>query len=95
MVEESDRDIAYRTLLSVANAAFGVGAGLLLSRRLDRPARKIATISTLALGLVAIVPMIADVVTRQVAGPGSARGVRKRLRSIRDDAGFPSDGEVF
>lgn len=95
MPSRSESQLPATTLISVANAALGFGLGLLLSGRLDRSARKVAAISTMALGIVATLPLVAEIIADQVVGPDSARGVRRRLRSIREDAGFPSDGEVF
>jgi len=95
MASRSDSSLPASTLLSVANAALGFGVGLLLANRLDRSSRKIAAISTMALGIAATLPLIAEVVAEQIVGPESSRGVRRRLRSIREDDGFPSDGEVF
>ncbi len=95
MASRSEIQLPATTLISVANAAVGFGLGLLLSGRLNKSARKITAISTLAVGIVATLPLLAEIIAEQVVGPDSARGVRRRLRSIRDDSGFPSDGEVF
>jgi hypothetical protein len=38
-------------------------------------------------------PVVVGLVTKAVVGPGSARGERRRLDSIRTDPGFPDDAE--
>jgi hypothetical protein len=40
-------------------------------------------------------PALIDVVTHALNGPGSARGERRRLDSIREDSGFTDSADIL
>jgi hypothetical protein len=83
------------SLVAVTQAALGCGIGLLLAGKLRRPAQKAVAVAMLSLGVASTLPIIIELFAKYYKGPTSARGVRKRLDSIRQDAGVSEDAEVF
>jgi hypothetical protein len=69
--------------------------GLLLAGRLARPAQKITAATLLGLGGLIALPIVVQVVSDAVNGPGSERGERRRLDSIRTDSGFPEGADIY
>jgi hypothetical protein len=57
---------------------------------MGRRASNIAALTLLATGAAVAAPLIADLIQRTANRPGSERGSRKRLNSIRDGA-LPHD----
>ncbi|MEO8351614.1 MAG: hypothetical protein ABI680_07780 [Chthoniobacteraceae bacterium] len=84
-----------RSLLSITQTAAGCAVGLLLAGKITRPAQKMTAATLLGIGALVALPAIIDTVTHAINGPGSARGERRRLESIRTDSGLPHDAEVF
>jgi hypothetical protein len=82
-------------LFAVTQTAVGCAVGLLLAGKLGRPAQKTTAATLLGIGALMAMPLLVNSVTRAVVGPGSARGERRRLDSIRTDSGFPDDAEIF
>lgn len=88
-------DALNTALLAVTQTAVGCGLGLLLGGKMSRGAQKATAFSLLGVGALLALPAIVDAVTRVISGPGTERGARKRLDSIRHDSGLPDDAEVF
>ncbi len=83
------------SLLAITQTAVGCAIGLLLAGKLRRPAQKTAAATLLGVGALLTMPVVVGLVTRAVLGPGSARGERRRLDSIRTGSGFPDDAETW
>lgn len=81
--EERDRAWAETTALA-APTLLGAAAGLILGEMMHPSARKGIAIGLAALGVAAVVPIAVGGIVRKVNGPETARGVRRRLRGIRD-----------
>ena len=78
------------TALSIAPAAIGCAAGLLLANRLEsRTARVGLASGLLALGAIAAAPLILDTAHRTIDHPAFRRGRQRRLEHIRDSGAFP------
>ena len=88
-------DILNRSLLTITQTAAGCAVGLLLAGKIKRPAQKMTAATLLGIGALVALPAVIDVVTNAINGPGSERGERRRLDSIRTDSGLPYDAEVF
>ena len=83
------------SLLAITQTAVGCAVGLLLAGKLGRPAQKATAASLLGVGALLALPALIEAVSHAVVGPGSARGERRRLESIRTDGGFPDDAEIY
>lgn len=83
------------SLVAVTQTAVGCGIGLLLAGKLGRTAQRTTAIVLFSVGLASTIPLMVDLFSKQMNRPESARGMRKRLASIREDSGFPEDAEVF
>lgn len=81
--------------MAAAEMAVGVGVGLLLAGRLGRKARQRVGIVTLAAGLAATVPLLIGAGVRVDRKLGQGRRTRQSLESIREDSGFPDDGDFY
>ncbi|MBV9488699.1 MAG: hypothetical protein JO069_03115, partial [Verrucomicrobia bacterium] len=66
-----------------------------LAGKLAESKRNAAAISMLSLALGATALAGAGLLTDLVSGPRSRLGVRRRLRSIREDSGLQAEEEVF
>ncbi len=88
-------ELVRTSLLAVTQTAIGCAVGLLIAGRLGRPKQKATAASLLGIGALLAAPAVVSLVTRVVLGPGSERGERRRLDSIRTDSGFPDDAEIF
>ncbi len=83
------------SLLSITQTAVGCAVGLLLAGKIGRPAQKATAASLLGIGVLLALPSVVNTVVQAVSGPGSVRGERRRLDSIRTDSGFSEDADVF
>ena len=83
------------SLLAITQTAVGCGIGLLLAGRLARPAQKTTAATMLSVGALLALPVLVMTVLRAVNRPTSARGMRRRLASIRSDSGFPDEAQIF
>jgi ABC-type amino acid transport system permease subunit len=83
------------SLIAVTQTALGFGAGLLLAGTMRRSVQKVTAVAMLTVGVISTVPLVVDLVAKYLNKPGSERGMRKRLASIRDDSGITDDAEVF
>ena len=98
-IDHSSRSVALplpsATLLAVSQAAIGCGIGILLADRIEGDKRNVAAIVLLSLAVATTLPALVVVVADLVNGPRSKLGVRRRLRSIREDSGLHAEEEVF
>ena len=49
----------------------------------------------ISVGALLALPVLVVAIIRAVNRPNSARGMRRRLASIRQDSGFPNEAEIF
>jgi|SRR5438105_249700 len=82
-------------LLTVTQSAIGLGLGLLMAERLNRPARQATAIVLVSIGTLAFVPFLVKLAIERINRPESERSMRRRLRSIRGDSGYGSEHDVF
>ncbi len=95
MASSKNSDPLQTSLLAITQTAVGCGIGLLLAGKLGRPAQKTTAATMLAVGALLAMPWVVENVLERLNGPGSARGERRRLDTIRTDAGYAEDAEVF
>ncbi len=82
-------------LLTLTRTTFGLGVGLLMAERFNRPARQATAIALLSVGTLAIIPLLVKMAMERINRPGSERAMRRRLRSIRGDSGYRSEDDVY
>ena len=82
-------------LLSLTRASFGLGVGLLIAERLNRPARQATAIALVSLGTLAVIPLVVKMAMARINRPEFDRVMRRRLRSIRDDSGYGSEHDIY
>jgi len=78
-------------LLTVSQAAIGGGIGMILADKVTENRRNIAAIGMLCLAIATTAPAVVGVVADLINGPQSKLGVRRRLRSIREDSGLQAE----
>lgn len=83
------------SLLAVTQTAVGCGIGLLIAGKLGRPAQKTTATTMISVGALLALPVLVLAIIRTVNRPESARGMRRRLDSIRRDSGFPDEAEII
>ena len=98
-IEHSPRSVELplpsATLLAISQAAIGCGIGILLADRIEGNKKSLVAIGLLSLAVATTLPAVVVVVADLVNGPRSKLGVRRRLRSIREDSGLHAEEEVF
>jgi hypothetical protein len=82
-------------LMAFARTAFGLGIGMLVADKVRRPFRQATAIALVSVGALAAMPLLVKVALERINRPDSERGSRNRLRSIRDDSGYPSETDVY
>lgn len=82
-------------VVALAQTALGFGVGLLVAGKMRERAQKASVISALAIGVVCTLSLAAAAASRLLDHPTSARRMKRRLDSIRQDSGFPDDIEIF
>ncbi len=87
MANSISSDPLNTSLLAVTQTAVGCGIGLLIAGKLERPTQKTTAATLLSLGVLLAMPAIVATVSRVLQE--TDRGVRRRLDSIREDAGMP------
>jgi len=95
MPSSRPKPIEVTSLVAVTQAAVGCGIGLLLSSRFKATARKITGWIMLSLGVASVTPFLIGYFARTANHPGSARAMRRRLDSIRQDSGLSENADVF
>ena len=83
------------TLLAISQAAIGCGIGILVGDKISENRRNAAAIAMLALAMATTVPTLVAILADLINGPQSRLGVRRRLRSIREDSGLHHEEEVL
>jgi hypothetical protein len=82
-------------LLALTRTAIGLGVGILVADKIHRPLRQATAIALVSVGAIAAVPLLVKIALERINRPESERGSRNRLRSIRDDSGYPSETDVY
>ena len=82
-------------LLMLTRAAFGLGLGMLMADKINRPTRQAAAIALVSVGALAALPFLVRVALERINRPESERGSRNRLRSIRGDSGYRSETDIY
>ena len=82
-------------LLTLTRTAFGLGVGLLVAERLNRPARQATAIALFSVGTLAVIPLLVKLALERINRPESERGMRRRLLSIRGSSGYSSEQDIF
>lgn len=85
-LRESERSRSTACAITVAPAAAGCAAGILLGRTMSARAGNAAAAGLLLAGVAVALPSVIDFVARAINRPGSRRGSERRLRGIRDGA---------
>jgi hypothetical protein len=76
------------TLLAVSQASIACGFGILLAGKLDKKNQNTVAFALMAVAIATFAPAVGGVIVDLVNGPHSKLGVRRRLRSIREDSGL-------
>ena len=82
-------------LLTISQAAIGCGIGILLADKVTENRRNTAAVGMLCLAVATTAPALVGVLADLINGPQSKLGVRRRLRSIREDSGLQAEEEVL
>ncbi len=82
-------------LLAISQTAIGCGIGILLADKISENKRTTAAVAMLFLAIATTTPALVGVVADFINGPQSKLGVRRRLRSIREDSGLHAEEEVL
>ncbi len=83
-------------LLAVTRAALGCGIGMMVANKFQRTStRQTTAIALLSVGVLGSLPWLVQSVLQMVNRPESARGMQRRLESIRENVGFESAAEMF
>lgn len=83
------------SIVAVTQTAMGFGLGLLLSGKMPAKAQRNTAIALVSVGLASTLPVVVDFFARQFNRPESARGMRRRLESIRRDPGFSEHADIY
>ena len=83
------------SMLAITQTAAGCGIGLLLAGKLGRPTQKVTAASLFSLAALLALPALVGGALRLWNRPESARGMRRRLNSIRHDPGFSDEMNVI
>lgn len=83
-------------LLAVTRAALGCGIGMMVANKFQRSStRQTTAIALLSVGVLGSLPWLVQSVLHVVNRPESARGMQRRLESIRQNVGFETGAEMF
>jgi hypothetical protein len=82
-------------LLALTRTAFGLGIGMLVADKIKRPTRQTAAIALMSVGALAALPFLVKLAMARINRPESDRAARARLRSIRQDSGYPSEVDIY
>ena len=94
-IPKTGEQIPLDGLLALTRTAIGLGVGMLVADRINRPIRQAAAIALVSVGALAAVPLLVRMAMERINRPESERGSRNRLRSIRGDSGYPSEADVY
>ena len=82
-------------LLTISQTAIGCGIGILLANKISENKRNIAAAGMLLLAIATTAPALVGVIAELINGPQSKLGMRRRLRSIREDSGLHAEEEIL
>lgn len=94
-IPKTGEELPLDSLLTLTRAAFGLGIGMLVADKINRPVRQATAIALVSVGALAAVPLVVKMAMERINRPESERGARNRLRSIRDDYGYPSENDIY
>jgi hypothetical protein len=83
------------TLLTASQAAIGCGIGILVADKIGEKKKSVVVVGLLSIAIAMAVPAVVGILADLINGPQSKLGVRRRLRSIREDSGLHAEEEVF
>jgi ABC-type molybdate transport system permease subunit len=82
-------------LLTIAQTAIGCGIGILFADKISENKRNTAAVAMLLLAIATTAPALVGVVADLINGPRTKLGMKRRLRSIREDSGLHAEEEVL
>jgi hypothetical protein len=94
-ISKTSEDLPVAPLLVLTRTAIGLGLGILMAEKIKPPLRQTAAIALLAIGALAAAPWLLKITLGQITRPETEWGSRARLRSIRGDAGYTSDNDIY
>jgi hypothetical protein len=80
--------VSSAALLSLSQTAIGCALGVLLASKIEEKKRNPAVFSIFTFAALTTTPLMIALVVNLINGPRSRLGVRRRLRSIREDSGL-------
>src|SRR6266446_5893542 len=92
-ISKSSEDLPVAPLLVLTRTATGLGLGILIADKIKPPLRQAAAITLVAIGALAAVPWLVKITVGEINR--SEWGSRARFRSIRGDAGYTSDNDIY
>jgi hypothetical protein len=92
-ISKTSEQLPVDPLLVVTRTAIGLGLGILMADKIKPPLRQAAAIALVAIGALAAAPWLVKITVGQINR--SEWGSRARLRSIRGDAGYTSDNDIY
>jgi hypothetical protein len=94
-ISKTSEDLPVAPLLVLTRTAIGLGLGILMAEKIKPPLRQTTAITLLAIGALAAAPWLLKITLGQITRPETEWGSRARLRSIRGDAGYTSDNDIY
>ena len=94
-ISKTSEDLPVVPLLVLTRTAIGLGLGILMAEKIKPPLRQTTAIMLLAIGALAAAPWLLKITLGQITRPETEWGSRARLRSIRGDAGYTSDNDIY
>ncbi|MGZ5006010.1 MAG: hypothetical protein ACXV8H_10840 [Chthoniobacterales bacterium] len=94
-IPKTGEQLPLDSLLVLTRTAFGLGIGMLVADKINRPVRQATAIALVSVGALAAVPFVVKLAMARINRPESERGSRNRLRSIRDDYGYPTENDIY
>jgi hypothetical protein len=94
-ISKTSEELPVAPLLVLTRTAIGLGLGILIAEKMKPPVRQMTAITLLAIGVLAAAPWLVKITLGQITRPETEWGSRARLRSIRGDAGYTSDNDIY
>ena len=94
-ISKTSEELPVARLLVLTRTAIGLGLGILIAGKIKAPVRHATAVTLLAIGALAATPWLVKITIGQINRPESEWGSRARLRSIRGDAGYTSDNDIY
>ena len=92
-ISKTSEQLPLDPLLVVTRTAIGLGLGILMADKIKPSIRQAAALALVAIGALAAAPWLVKITVGQINR--SEWGSRARLRSIRGDAGYTSDNDIY